>query len=92
MVEERLFKGKIRLDTTANMIYIIHMMYERCDFMSDTQNTLSKRKRYNFTLVPEIQQEFKVACVKNQLDMNEVLEVLMQAYSDGLINLKELSE
>lgn len=68
------------------------MMYERCGFMSDTKNTLSKRKRYNFTLVPEIQQEFKVACVKNQLDMNEVLEVLMQAYSDGLINLKELSE
>lgn len=51
------------------MMCIIHMMYERCDFMSDTQNTLSKRKRYNFTLVPEIQQEFKVACVKNQLDM-----------------------
>lgn len=60
--------------------------------MSDIQNTSSKRKRYNFTLIPEIQQEFKVACVKNQLDMNEVLEVLMQAYSDGLINLKELSE
>lgn len=60
--------------------------------MSDNQNISNKRKRYNFTLVPEIQQEFKVACVKNQLDMNEVLEVLMQAYSDGLINLKELSE
>lgn len=59
--------------------------------MSDNQST-SKRKRYNFTLVPEIQQEFKVACVKNQLDMNEVLEVLMQAYSDGVINLNELSE
>lgn len=60
--------------------------------MSDIQNVSSKRKRYNFTLVPEIQQEFKVACVRSQLDMNEVLEVLMQAYSDGLINLKELSE
>lgn len=83
---------KIALDSTTYMMYIIHMMYERCDFMSDTQNTLSKRKRYNFTLDPEIKQEFKIACVKNQLDMNEVLEVLMQAYSDGLINLKELSE
>lgn len=60
--------------------------------MSDIQNVSSKRKRYNFTLIPEIQQEFKVTCVRNQLDMNEVLEVLMQAYSDGLINLKELSE
>lgn len=60
--------------------------------MSDSQNMSSKRKRYNFTLVPEIQQEFKVACVKSQLDMNEVLEVLMQAYSDGLINLKDISE
>lgn len=60
--------------------------------MSDTQTTSSERKRYNFTLNPQIKQDFKVACVKNQLDMNEVLEVLMQAYSDGLINLKELSE
>lgn len=60
--------------------------------MSDTQNTLSKRKHYNFTLDPEIKQKFKIACVKNQLDMNEVLEVLIKAYSDGLINLKELSE
>lgn len=61
-------------------------------FMSDAQNISKKRKRYNFTLVPEIQQDFKVACVRSQLDMNEVLEVLMQAYSDGLINLKDLSE
>ena len=60
--------------------------------MSDTQTMSSERKRYNFTLNPQIKQDFKVACVKNQLDMNEVLEVLMQAYSDGLINLKELSE
>ena len=61
--------------------------------MSDAQNeSANKRKRYNFTLNPEIQQDFKVACVKNRLDMNEVLEILMQAYSEGIINLKELSE
>lgn len=53
---------------------------------------IKSRKRFMTTIDEEILQDFKVACVKNKLDMNEVLEVLMSAYSDGIINLKELSE
>lgn len=50
------------------------------------------RKRFMTTIDENILQEFKVACVKNKLDMNEVLEILMELYSDGILNLKELSE
>jgi hypothetical protein len=57
--------------------------------MSDNSET---RKRFTTTIEEDILYEFKVACVKSKLDMNEVLEILMQAYSDGMINLKDLSE
>jgi hypothetical protein len=57
--------------------------------MSDESNL---RKRFATNINVEILHNFKVACVRNQLDMNEVLEVLMEAYSDGIINLKDLSE
>ena len=50
------------------------------------------RKRVSTNINPEIWQNFKVACVKTQLDMNVVLEMLMQAYSDGVITLKDISE
>lgn len=59
-----------------------------CD-MADNSET---RKRFTTTIDPNILLEFKVACVKNSLGMNEVLEILMGAYSDGIINLKDLSE
>lgn len=44
------------------------------------------------TIDEDIILNFKVACVKNKLDMNEVLEILMKAYSDELINLNDYSE
>lgn len=53
---------------------------------------VKSRKRFATNIDKDIIQEFKVACVRSQLDMNDVLEVLMQAYADGIINLKELSE
>jgi len=56
--------------------------------MSDNSKS---RKRFATTVDEEILQDFKVACVKNKLDMNEVLEILMQAYSDGILNLTDLS-
>lgn len=56
-------------------------------YMSD-----SSRKRFATTIDEDILQDFKVACVKSKLDMNEVLEILMQAYADGVINLKELAD
>ena len=55
-------------------------------------NSKSNRKRFATTVDEDIVQNFKVTCVKNKLDMNEVLEILMQAYSDGVINLKDISE
>jgi hypothetical protein len=53
---------------------------------------IKSRKRFATNIDEDIIQEFKVACVRSKLDMNEVLEVLMQAYADGILNLKELSE
>jgi len=63
---------------------------ERCDCMADTNS--KSRKRVATTVNPDIWQNFKVACVKSQLDMNDVLELLMQAYSDGVIKLEDISE
>jgi hypothetical protein len=53
---------------------------------------IKSRKRFATNIDEDIIQEFKVACVRNKLDMNEVLEILMQAYADGIINLKELTD
>ena len=49
-----------------------------------------ERKRFVTTINPEILTNFKVACVKQNKDMNEVLELLMSAYSDGVISVKEI--
>jgi len=59
------------------------------DYMSDSSNT---RTRFTTTINDEILTEFKVACIRNKIGMNEVLEILMDAYSDGVINLKDLTE
>lgn len=49
-----------------------------------------ERKRFVTTINPEILTNFKVACVKQNKDMNEILELLMSAYSDGVISIKEI--
>lgn len=49
-----------------------------------------ERKRFVTTINPEILTNFKVACVKQNKDMNEVLELLMSAYSDGVISIREI--
>lgn len=49
-----------------------------------------ERKRFVTTINPEILQNFKIACVKQNKDMNEILELLMSAYSDGVISVKEI--
>jgi hypothetical protein len=59
---------------------------------NNVTDTPKSRKRFATNIDVNVLQDFKVACVKNKLDMNEVLEVLMQAYSDGILNLKELSD
>jgi hypothetical protein len=50
----------------------------------------SERKRFVTTINPEILLNFKVSCTKQNKDMNEILELLMSAYSDGLISIKEI--
>lgn len=53
---------------------------------------MAERKRFVTTIDSEISLNFKVACTRQQKDMNEVLEVLMEAFSDGILNLEELSD
>lgn len=50
----------------------------------------TERKRFVTTINPEILLEFKVACTRQNKDMNEILELLMSAYSDGVISIKEI--
>lgn len=49
-----------------------------------------ERKRFVTTINPEILTNFKVACVRQNKDMNEILELLMSAYSDGVVSIKEI--
>lgn len=42
-----------------------------------------KRKTFATTIDPKISHEFKVACVKNGKQMNEVLEEFMKMYAKG---------
>ena len=48
------------------------------------------RKRFVTTINPDILLEFKIACTRQNKDMNEILELLMSAYSDGVISIKEI--
>jgi hypothetical protein len=57
--------------------------------MSDSSEN---RKRFTTTIDDSILTEFKIACIRNKVGMNDVLEILMQAYTDGVINLKELTD
>lgn len=48
-----------------------------------------KRKTIATTIYPSIWHNFKVKCVKNQENMNDVLEKFMTLYSEDKINLSE---
>lgn len=41
------------------------------------------RKTFTTTIDEEVQKNFKVSCIKNEVKMNDVLEAFMTAYSDG---------
>lgn len=41
------------------------------------------RKAFATSIEESIQNDFKSACAKNGLQMNNVLEIFMRAYSDG---------
>ena len=53
---------------------------------------MAERKRFVTTINQETLLNFKVECTRQQKDMNEVLEVLMEAFADGILNLRELSD
>ncbi|WP_185967702.1 hypothetical protein [Clostridium sp. HBUAS56010] len=50
----------------------------------------NQRKRFVTTINPDVLLNFKVACTKQNKSMNEILEMLMSAYSDGVISIKEI--
>lgn len=41
------------------------------------------RKTFTTTIEEEVQKNFKLECVKNEVKMNDVMEAFMKAYSDG---------
>lgn len=41
------------------------------------------RKPFTTTIDEEIQKDFKISCVENEVKMNDVLEAFMKAYSNG---------
>lgn len=41
------------------------------------------RKTFTTTIEENIQKDFKLECVKNEVKMNDVLEAFMKAYSDS---------
>lgn len=48
-----------------------------------------KRKTFATTIYPSISKKFKIYCMTNDQAMNEVLEKLMEMYSNGEIKLNE---
>lgn len=49
--------------------------------------TNEKRKTFATTIYPKISHDFKIACVKKNQAMNEVLEKFMIMYAEGKIDL-----
>ncbi|WP_156876039.1 hypothetical protein [Clostridium kluyveri] len=47
-----------------------------------------KRRTFSTTIYPTISKKFKVACVTNNENMNEVLEKLMDMYVKGEITFR----
>ncbi len=41
------------------------------------------RKTFTTTIEEDVQKNFKLQCVKNEIKMNDVLEAFMKAYSEG---------
>ena len=50
---------------------------------------MGERKTFATTIDADIMKEFKVACVKNEAKMNDVLEALMNAYTSGEIKISQ---
>ena len=46
------------------------------------------RKPFTTTIDDAIQKDFKIACIKNDANMNDVLEELMKRYSSGELKIE----
>jgi len=46
------------------------------------------RKTFTTTIDDTIQKDFKIACIKNDANMNDVLEELMKRYSSGELKVE----
>jgi hypothetical protein len=46
------------------------------------------RKTFTTTIEEDIQKKFKLECVKNEINMNDVLEILMQQYINNNLTIK----
>jgi hypothetical protein len=46
------------------------------------------RKPFATSIEEDIQKEFKRMCKKNCIQINEVLEAIMQAFNENIINVK----
>jgi len=46
------------------------------------------KKAFNTSIEENIQNNFKSACAKNGLQMNNVLELFMRAYSEGRFKIE----
>lgn len=47
------------------------------------------RKTFATTIDVKISKQFKIACIKNEKAMNDVLEELMKLYVEGKITLEK---
>ena len=48
------------------------------------------RKTFTTTIEEELQKEFKLACVKNDINMNNVLENFMKRYVLGKLDVEPI--
>lgn len=46
------------------------------------------RKTFTTTIDEDIQKDFKIACVQNEVKMNDVLEAFMKSYINGEFTLE----
>ncbi|QEK12709.1 hypothetical protein FQB35_10400 [Crassaminicella thermophila] len=47
------------------------------------------RKQFTTTIDEDIQKQFKEACAKNNVKMNDVLEAFMQGYIEGNFEIEK---
>lgn len=49
------------------------------------------RKTFTTTIKEEIQKEFKIACIRNGINMNDALENFMERYIKGELKLQTIN-